>query len=226
MDLREFRLEADPPGCRCYHHLARPSLKASLFLSLLPREGGGVQKTRNALHVGIYARKRSPARLSHLTGGKHSCLSSGSAAMTARLLLVADDDLMARTALWGRSDCLAAMLDGNQEAPPSDTNAGSAHRITPHSPSCGTSVSVPGGDALLSVTQPVRPHHPPVSLFGEDIQSCSVSRRLFPCVTVFALRFQRCCAERLQLLSSVRVHFSTGHAVSSLRPEVLWFGCC
>ena len=30
----------------------------------------------------------------------------------------------------GISDYLTAMLDGNQEAPPRDTNAGSAHRIT------------------------------------------------------------------------------------------------
>lgn len=39
-------------------------------------------------------------------------------------------ELMISASLWGTSDNLTARLDGNQEAPPRDTNAGSAHRIT------------------------------------------------------------------------------------------------
>lgn len=155
------------------------SFPKSLTLSFTVTEGRA-KNPRNALHLGIYARKRSPARSSHLTGGKHSRLSSGSAAMTARLLFIADDDLMARTALWGRSDCLAAMLDGNQEAPPSDTNAGSAHRITPHSPSCGTSVSVPGEDALLAVTHPS----------AQPVLPCPFLEKTFSCAASLAVCFR------------------------------------
>lgn len=72
--------------------------------------------------------RRSPARFSHPANGKntHSLQSSTMAGAGWRFVHSSGD----LTAQFIISDYLTAMLDGNQEAPPRDTNAGSAHRIT------------------------------------------------------------------------------------------------
>lgn len=71
------------------------------------------------------------AQFSHPANGKHSqaIIQSIRMANAGRHFIHSTDDLMPQLH-WGISDYLTAMLDGNQEAPPRDTNAGSAHRIT------------------------------------------------------------------------------------------------
>lgn len=71
-----------------------------------------------------------PAQFSH----QHSQLGIQSITMAwlGWHFIHSPDDLMPRLH-WGISDYLTAMLDGNQEAPPRDTNAGSDRRITSHS---------------------------------------------------------------------------------------------